>query len=79
MVAAPQSNLPVQEDGRIVLRLVDGEGTEGNIWLQGGLGGLDGRLKFGKGFDGHAAISLAAVIVEIFWAFGVYENAILGR
>ena len=48
MVAAPQSNLPVQEDGRIVLRFVDGEGTEGNIWLLGGLGVLDGRLEFGK-------------------------------
>lgn len=79
LVAASQCNLPVQEDGGIVFRLVDGEGTEGDVWLQGGLGGLDGRLEFGKGVDGCAAAVVTVVVTGIVWTFGVNENAIVVR
>ena len=55
LVSTSQISLSVQKDGRVVLRLFDAEWAEGDVGLQGGLGGLDGRLELGIGFDKYAA------------------------
>ena len=55
LVSTSQIGLSVQKDGRVVLRLFDAEWAEGDAGLQGGLGGLDGCLEFGIGFDKCAA------------------------